>query len=276
MAIRRTRNLPPTCRPSPSVGDGRALPRHRSGFASISLVFLAVLLIFSSLAFHSQAGLSEGFDEGIAEARRRAMVQEQIVRRGIQDKAVLGAMREVPRHLFVPSAYAAHAYRDQALKIGFDQTISQPYVVALMTELLRLDKNSRVLEVGTGSGYDAAVMSRIASKVFTIEIVPELGRRARGLLERLGYRNVKVRIGDGLAGWPEEGPFDAILLTVATTEVPKKLLDQLKPGGRMVLPEGAGKVQDLLVVTRLSDSYERERVTAVRFESMKGEVRRER
>lgn len=204
------------------------------------------------------------------------MVEEQIARRGIRDGAVLAAMREVPRHLFVPSAYASHAYRDQPLQIGFGQTISQPYVVALMTQLLRLDKSSKVLEIGTGSGYDAAVISRIAGKVFTIEIVPELGKRARSLLKMLRYDNVTVRIGDGYHGWAEAGPFDAIILTTATTEVPKPLLAQLAEGGRMVLPEGSGKVQDLLVVTRLGETYERQRVTAVRFESMTGEIRRER
>ncbi len=276
MATSCNRNSLPGPRLHLTTEDTSALGWHRCRRAVAVFSFLTTILLVSLVGLDAPVYASETESEAIATAKRRAMVYEQIARRGIEDRAVLAAMREVPRHLFVPSAYAAHAYRDQPIKIGFDQTISQPYIVALMAELLRLDKSSKVLEVGTGSGYDAAVVSRIAGRVFTIEIVPELGKRARGLLERLGYDNVKVKVGDGLEGWPEEGPFDAILLTVATTEVPEKLLKQLKPGGRMVLPEGSGKVQDLLVVTRLGDAYERERVTAVRFEPVLGEVRRKR
>lgn len=207
-------------------------------------------------------------------ALRMAMVEEQIARRGIHDERVLAAMREVPRHEFVPSAYAAHAYRDRPLPIGYQQTISQPYVVALMTELLHLNTKSKVLEIGTGSGYHAAVLSRVAGEVYSIEIVTDLGKRARHTLEALRYDNVQVRIGDGYRGWPEAAPFDAIVLTAAPAEVPQPLLDQLKVGGRLVVPEGRGAVQDLLVLTKTKERIERQKIAAVRFVPMTGEAQK--
>lgn len=243
--------------------------RRRYGLAL--LVWLIVGAALASLVF-AQPNLSQE----VQDAKRRAMVEEQIVRRGVRDPSVLEAMRDVPRHLFVPSAYRAHAYRDQPLPIGYGQTISQPYIVALMTELLALPKSAKVLEIGTGSGYHAAVLSRVASRVFSIEIVKDLGIQARHTLQLLDYDNVTVRIGDGYRGWPDEAPFDAIILTAAPPEVPKPLLDQLKIGGRMVLPEGAGKIQELLVITKTAQDIERQRVAAVRFVPMTGEVRRER
>lgn len=245
-------------------------PRQRPyGPALIGWLLVGALL--ASLAFAQP-------NPDLLAAQRRTMVEEQIVRRGVRDRAVLSAMRDVPRHLFVPTAWAAHAYRDQPLPIGYEQTISQPYIVALMTELLALGKNSKVLEIGTGSGYHAAVLSRVAGRVFTIEIVKDLGLRARHTLEMLGYDNVTVRVGDGYRGWKEEAPFDAIILTAAPPEVPEPLLQQLKVGGRMVLPEGAGKIQELLVITKTERDIERQRVAAVRFVPMTGEVeaRRER
>ena len=205
---------------------------------------------------------------------RRRMVEEQIRSRDVTRRDVLRAMAEVPRHEFVPAAQRAQAYDDQPLPIGNGQTISQPYIVALMTSLLELGPKARVLEIGTGSGYHAAVLSRVAGEVYTIEIVDDLGRQARQTLEKLGYRNVHVRIGDGYQGWPDKGPFDAIVLTAAPPRIPQPLLDQLKPGGRMVLPLGTFW-QDLLVVTKAADgTLEKRKVLPVRFVRMTGEVQR--
>ncbi len=257
---------------SAGAGEDRSdlVKRHRRPWIPGLAVGCVVAAVAAALMVRAEPSAD------LLAAQRHAMVEEQIVRRGIGDKAVLRAMREVPRHRFVPSAYASHAYRDKPLPIGHGQTISQPYIVALMTELLHLDKSSKVLEIGTGSGYHAAVLSRIAGKVFTIEIVGDLGKRARSTLAGLGYDNVSVRIGDGYRGWPEEGPFDAILLTAAPPEVPKPLLDQLKLGGKMVVPEGGGDIQDLLVVTRTEAGPERQRIAAVRFVPMTGEARQRR
>jgi protein-L-isoaspartate(D-aspartate) O-methyltransferase len=212
---------------------------------------------------------------GDVAARRQAMAEEQVAGRGVLQEAVLAAMARVPRHEFVPAGYQHLAYADQPLPIGYGQTISQPYIVALMTELADLGAGSKVLEIGTGSGYHAAVLSQVAAQVYTIEIVRPLGERARQTLDRLGYKNVHVRIGDGYRGWPEQAPFDAILLTAAPPEVPQPLLEQLKVGGRMVLPEGRGDIQELLVVTKTAESLERQRVAAVRFVPMTGEAQKE-
>jgi len=206
---------------------------------------------------------------------RLAMVASQIEARGISDPAVLEAMRTVPRHRFVPAGEASFAYSDGPLPIGQDQTISQPYIVALMTELIRPTRVQRVLEVGTGSGYQAAVLAECVAEVYTIEIVEPLGRGAARLLAELGYRNVHTRIGDGYDGWPEEAPFDAILVTAAPERIPQPLIDQLKPGGRLVLPLGAG-IQDLVVVTKTAEGVHRDVVTGVRFVPMTGKVRNSR
>lgn len=178
---------------------------------------------------------------------------------------VLAAMRAVPRHEFVPADARAMAYADTALAIGHGQTISQPFMVALMTELSRAGPGSRVLEIGTGSGYQAAVLAQLGARVHSIEIIPELGREAAARLQRLGY-SVETRIGDGYAGWPEAAPFDAIIVTAAPEEVPQPLIDQLAPGGRLVIPVGASDNQHLLVIARGADgALTRERITAVRF-----------
>lgn len=242
------------------------------GFARGALKGLALLVLVASLA--AAAAMSQGGEGDRFVRLRETMVRDQILRRGIEDPAVLQAMRTVPRHEFVPLPYRDLAYTDQPLPIGNGQTISQPYVVAQMTELLALDSSSKVLEIGTGSGYHAAVLSQVAGEVYTIEIIAPLGHRARQKLDELGYDRVHVRIGDGYRGWPEEAPFDAIILTAAPPEMPTPLLEQLKVGGKMVLPEGSGSIQDLLLVTRTAGSLERQRVAAVRFVPMTGEARK--
>ena len=199
------------------------------------------------------------------------MVERQIVARGVRDERVLSVMRRVPRHLFVPAAEAAHAYDDRPLPIASGQTISQPYVVAFMTEQLRLTGRERVLEIGTGSGYQTAVLAALASRVYSIEIRPELAEAARGLLARLGVDNVEVRAADGYHGWPEEAPFDAILVTAAPERVPQPLLDQLALGGRMVIPVG-GFYQELKVIERTAQGLSERSVLPVRFVPFVGEA----
>lgn len=182
---------------------------------------------------------------------RLAMVADQIAARGVTDARVLEAMRSVPRHEFVPAAIREDAYVDTPLSIGYGQTISQPYIVALMTELARPSPADRALEVGTGSGYQAAVLSRLVARVFSIELVDPLARSAAATLQRLGYGNVTVRNGDGYDGWPEEAPFDIILVTAAPEEVPAALVAQLRPGGRLIVPVGRmADVQDLQVIQK--------------------------
>jgi protein-L-isoaspartate(D-aspartate) O-methyltransferase len=205
------------------------------------------------------------------EARRRLMVAGQIAARDVTDPLVLAAMGRVPRHLFVPPELRAQAYEDYPLPIGDEQTISQPYIVALMTSLLGLRGGERVLEIGTGSGYQAAVLAEIAGEVYSIEILESLAERSAATLAELGYRNVEVRHGDGWAGWPERAPFDGIVVTAASPRVPQPLLEQLRPGGKLVVPVGRF-FQDLLVYTRTADGYEKRNVIPVRFVPMTGEV----
>jgi protein-L-isoaspartate(D-aspartate) O-methyltransferase len=199
------------------------------------------------------------------------MVREQIVARGVQDARVLEALARVPRHELVPAELREHAYQDRPLAIGFGQTISQPFVVAYMTEQLDLDGSERVLEVGTGSGYQAAVLAELAREVWSIEIVPELAARASADLARLGYTNVHVRAGDGYRGWPDEAPFDAIIVTAAPGHVPEPLVEQLAVGGRMVLPVGSFE-QELLRIERTAEGLREERLIGVRFVPMRGEA----
>jgi len=221
-------------------------------------------------------GARPGADERRAE--RLDMVQQQIAARGVTDPRVLEALRATPRHWFVPDAVAAHAYDDEPLPIGSDQTISQPYIVALMTELLALQPGEKVLEIGTGSGYQAAVLSEITPHVFTIEIVPELARRAQETFDRHGYRTIQAREGDGYAGWPEHAPFDAIVVTAAPPSVPPALLQQLAPEGRLCIPVGRSpQEQELLVITKHADGTTSERAVApVRFVPMTGEAQQRR
>jgi protein-L-isoaspartate(D-aspartate) O-methyltransferase len=180
--------------------------------------------------------------------QREKMVREQIMNRGIKDQRVLNAMRRTPRHLFVSQEISDMAYEDRPLPIGHGQTISQPYIVALMTELARLHSEDRVLEIGTGSGYQAAVLSCLVAQVYTIEYIEALGLEAKKRLKDLHYQNIEVRIGDGYQGWPEHQPFDAILVTAAIDKAPQPLLDQLKPGARMVIPLGVETESQNLVV----------------------------
>ena len=217
-----------------------------------------------------KAVLSEDFDSA-----RKAMVEDQIKGRGIQDNAVLQALLKVPRHLFVEPDFLNRAYSDFALPIKENQTISQPYIVALMTQSAMLNAEDRVLEVGTGSAYQAAVLAEIVKEVYTIEIVESLARTADSKLKKLGYKNVTVRHGDGYRGWQEKSPFDAILITAAAPTIPQLLVDQLKVGGRMVLPLGkTGGSQDLIVLTKQENGKLKEQyITAVVFVPMTGEVR---
>jgi protein-L-isoaspartate(D-aspartate) O-methyltransferase len=203
------------------------------------------------------------------------MVDSQIEARGVRDPRVLAAMRQVPRHEFVPEPWQHLAYSDRPLPIGYEQTISQPYIVALMSEALALKGDEIVLEIGTGSGYQAAVLCELASHVYSIEIVPQLAERALAVLQMLNYTNVSVRAGDGYRGWPEHAPFDAIMLTAAPERVPQPLLDQLKLGGRLVLPVG-GELQHLVRMTRRPDGFESDTLAAVRFVPMTGEAQKKR
>ena len=206
-------------------------------------------------------------------SQRLAMVENQIVARGVSNPRVLEAMRTVPRHLFVPESVRAMAYADHPLPIGEEQTISQPYIVAVMTELLNPQPEDRVLEIGTGSGYQAAVLSGLARHVYTIEILPSLAQRAEETLQANGYHNVTVITGDGYRGLPDVAPFDGIIVTAAPEEVPRPLLEQLAIGGRMVIPVGTID-QELQVIERTEKGFETKSVLPVRFVPMTGEAQK--
>ncbi len=209
------------------------------------------------------------------EKQRRSMATHDIKERGISDPAVLRAMETVPRHLFVNPSDLPHAYSDTALAIKENQTISQPFVVALMTEAAQLKPNYRVLEIGTGSGYQAAVLSEIVAEVYTIEIVKSLAESAAKRFEELGYNNIRSKCGDGYAGWPEASPFDAIIITAAAPKIPRPLIRQLKNGGKIILPLGTSpRSQDLIVLTKKDDTLKRTKLGSVVFVPMTGEVRK--
>lgn len=230
-------------------------------------VFVAGMFGFAGVSAVAENRLDE----------REAMVEDQLRARNITDERVLAAMSAVPRHELMPEAVRAAAYADGAQPIGFRQTISQPYIVALMTQLLDVQADARVLEIGTGSGYQAAVLAEIlkggGGHVFSIEIIEPLAERAKADLQRLGYSNVTVRAGDGYAGWPEEAPFDAIVVTAAPPEIPAPLVEQLRDGGRMVVPVGRG-VQELVVLEKSGGKLHRRQVAPVRFVPMTGEAQR--
>lgn len=197
---------------------------------------------------------------------REKMVTEQIISRGVTDQQTLRAMRKVPRHLFVPEEYIKEAYDDNPLPIGYGQTISQPYIVAFMTEVSKPSPDKKVLEIGTGSGYQAAVMAEITDKVYTIEIVPELARESAERLKKMGYTNITGKFGDGYKGWPEHAPFDIIIVTAAPEQIPQPLIDQLAENGRLVIPVGApAAVQELILIEKKNGKIEKSRLTFVRF-----------
>lgn len=221
-----------------------------------------VLLLSICTRDHASAA-----DEPSQPKERERMVSRQIEARDIRNQRVLDAMRKVPRHLFVPADVRRHTYEDRPLPIGQGQTISQPYIVALMTELARPDKSDRVLEVGTGSGYQAAVLAELVSHVYTIELEPTLSRTAEAALDELGYENVTVRTGDGYAGWPEMAPYDIIMVTAAPDHVPQPLIDQLKAGGRLIVPVGPTySVQQLQLIEKdEAGQLSTKKITPVRF-----------
>lgn len=231
--------------------------------------FLLTILLF--LTACGQQKSNKSGSEDMYQKMRNSMVRDQIENRGINDEKVLNAMRTVPRHEFVPDHLKKYAYADEPLPIGEDQTISQPYIVAYMTEKLDLSFDDKVLEIGTGSGYQAAVLAQIIDTVFTIEIVDVLAKRAQQKLTALGYNNIFVKSGDGYKGWPEQAPFDAIIITAAPTIIPEPLVDQLKIGGRMILPLGDYS-QDLVLISKNDDGISEQKLLPVRFVPMTGEI----
>jgi protein-L-isoaspartate(D-aspartate) O-methyltransferase len=245
----------------------------------MKILALIIIVIIISCIFYSFRPFINRGDISIANGKeakstkgdyaqqRKLMVEQQIVSRGVKNKKVLDAMNSVPRHLFVPVEYRRGSYFDQPLPIGLGQTISQPYIVALMTEMLDVDNDDIVLEIGTGSGYQAAVLSTIVKELYTIEIIEELGLQASERLKSLGYDNVKVKISDGGLGWPEKAPFDVIIVTAAAPKIPEPLIKQLKPGGRMVIPvDNNFYSQDLLIVEKDADgNIETKKTIPVRF-----------
>ncbi len=202
--------------------------------------------------------------------KREWMVKTQIISRGIKDKRVIEAMKKVPRHLFVPKDSENEAYNDYPLPIGYGQTISQPYMVALMTEALELKGDEKVLEIGTGSGYQTAILAELAKEVYTIERIIELLKRAEDLLKKLGYKNIKFKAGDGTLGWQEYKPFSAIIVTAGAPKIPRPLIDQLEDGGRLVIPVGGRYSQELIKVTKKGDELIKENLGGCRFVDLIG------
>jgi protein-L-isoaspartate(D-aspartate) O-methyltransferase len=243
--------------------------RFNKSLISTALMFTLLLVQCEESEKIGASGPREDSKEGFRIMREK-MVETQIKARGVRDPRVLAAMLKVERHLFVPAENQSSAYADQPLPIGAGQTISQPYVVALMTELLELKGDEKVLEVGTGSGYQAAILGELAQEVYTIEIVERLASSSRDLLSRLGYKNITVKAGDGYLGWPEVAPFDAIIVTCAPDHIPRPLLEQLKDGARMVVPVGAYS-QELKKITKRSGKIETTNVIPVVFVPMTGD-----
>jgi len=250
----------------------RNMRRDEGNVLAMGLIVFLVLLMTACSAPGGHSSEVQGRDWA---SRRSEMVRGQIEARGVKDPDVLDSMRAVPRHLFVPDVYRDAAYNDSPLPIGQGQTISQPYIVALMTELLEVGEGSRVLEIGTGSGYQAAVLAEMGVEVYSIEIKTALCDSAAATLQGLGYENAHVRCGDGYGGWPEEEPFDGIIVTAAPDRIPDPLLDQLSDGARMVIPVGEF-YQELKVITRTGDDFQQRSVIPVRFVPMTGEIERQR
>jgi protein-L-isoaspartate(D-aspartate) O-methyltransferase len=232
-----------------------------------TFIMLSASLLLICGLFNPNPSFSED-PENKFEKERRDMVTGQIRDRGVSDEKVLQAMLKVKRHLFLPESARRHAYEDNALPIERNQTISQPYIVALMTELACLKPEYKVLEIGTGSGYQAAVLAELVKKVYTIEIIPELAQQAKERLKKLGYKNIEILVGDGYKGWLEKSPFDAIIVTAAAGEVPQELLKQLKPGGRLIIPIG-DFYQELYCITKKENgTFEQKNIIPVRFVPM--------
>ncbi|HSH51213.1 MAG TPA: protein-L-isoaspartate(D-aspartate) O-methyltransferase [Bacteroidales bacterium] len=229
-------------------------------------IFYTLFLVIT-IFFVSAVPVKNTYSDKYEKVRQR-MVRDQVVARGIKNQKVIQAMLNVPRHLFVPVNYERMAYEDRPLPIGAGQTISQPYIVALMTETLDLNKNMKVLEIGTGSGYQSAILSKIVNEVYTIEIIESLGTKAGELLSRLDYNNIYLKIGDGYKGWPEKAPFDAIIVTCAPTDIPQPLIEQLKEGGRMIIPLGGSIVQELALLEKKKNKMKKKIVAPVRFVPM--------
>lgn len=224
----------------------------------MAYVILVVVTLFTPLFSSKKTPVNE--------IRRQKMVEKQIINRGIKDEATISAMRDVKRHLFVPRGMENRAYEDGPLPIGYGQTISQPYIVAYMTELLQLKRSDKVLEIGTGSGYQAAVLGEIVDSVFTVEIIKELGNSAAERLAKEGYDNVHVKVADGYFGWEEEAPFDGIIVTATAGSIPKHLVEQLADGGRMIIPVGGAlQVQYLVLVTKKEGTVKTQHLLPVRF-----------
>ncbi|MBW1971623.1 MAG: protein-L-isoaspartate(D-aspartate) O-methyltransferase [Deltaproteobacteria bacterium] len=238
-----------------------------------SIILMIIFILFFMISFISSAVYG---NEDIFKTLRHKMIEKDIKARGINNPRVLAAMEKVPRHLFVPKNMMKHAYEDRPLPIGHGQTISQPYIVALMTQLLDVKPGEKVLEIGTGSGYQAAVLAELTDKVYTIEILEPLAKEAEKRLNKLGYDNVKVKVGDGFFGWKEYAPFDAIIITCAAPKVPPKLVEQLKDGGRILLPLGENLFyQNLTLVTKKNGKLKYKYLSGVVFVPMTGKIREE-
>lgn len=231
------------------------------------LIIILILMISYALIFAQEAVIQASPNLDFKNLRER-MVTYQIEQRGVKDRRVLEAMRKVERHRFIPFIYRHLAYEDMPVPIGEGQTISQPYIVALMTELLELKGKEKVLEIGTGSGYQAAILAELAKDVYTIEILPKLANRAQKLLSELGYKNIRVKCGDGNFGWPEFAAFDAIIVTCAAKEIPQPLIEQLAEGGRMVIPQGE-KYQELKLLVKVKGKIEQSDIIPVSFVPMR-------
>lgn len=240
------------------------MPERSENISRFCQILLIVLLLVNTDLVKNMEGEGVVNSNPDYEQARRNMVEYQIKARGIKDKRVLSAMLKVPRHLFVPEEMRDMAYRDEPLPIGYGQTISQPYIVAYMTEALKLRPEDKVLEIGTGSGYQTAILAELVRDVYTIEIIPELSERAQETLKNLGYTNIEFLIGDGSKGWPEKAPFDAILVSAAPAEVPPALVEQLQINGRLVIPVGTDS-QELVLIKKTKKGLEKTRLIGVRF-----------
>jgi protein-L-isoaspartate(D-aspartate) O-methyltransferase len=239
-------------------------------FFFMTLIFL---VLFKQMS--GEVNTMKEEDKDPYKEQRLAMVENQIIARGVKDTLVLQAMKKVERHHFVPENLRHLAYADEPLPIGSNQTISQPYIVAYMTEALNLKSGEKILEIGTGSGYQAAVLAEISDSIFTIEIIEKLARQAKKKIKELGYNQILCRTGDGYQGWPEEAPFDCIIVTAAPPHIPETLIDQLKDGGRMIVPVGEW-FQELVLISKINEKIEEKKLIPVRFVPMTGEIQKKR